>query len=101
MVAERKRAMSVFQVSSRSVQLAAPPKKRTRRFPSQWYLVARAVVSGLIGAAIFTSGVADFTEAEAQWSRNAPALSQPGRTDWPAHPGAAPERTNIYSRGAQ
>src|SRR2546423_3271477 len=46
--------MPVFQVSSRTVQLSSPPKKRTRRFPSQWYVVARAVVSGLVGSAIFT-----------------------------------------------
>lgn len=46
--------MPVFQVSSRTVPLSAPPKKRTRRFPSQWYVIARAVVSGLVGGAIFT-----------------------------------------------
>ena len=32
--------MLVFQVSSRSVQFPGPPKKRTRRFPSQWYVVS-------------------------------------------------------------
>jgi len=46
--------MPVFQVLSRTVPLSAPPKKRTRRFPSQWYVVARALVSGLVGGAIFT-----------------------------------------------
>src|SRR6266581_3914024 len=35
--------MAVFQVSSRSVQLAAPPKKRTRFLPYQRYIFARVV----------------------------------------------------------
>ena len=44
--------MAVFQVSSRSVQHPDPPKKRARRFPSQWYIVARVVVilPSVIGA---------------------------------------------------
>ena len=46
--------MPVFQVLSRTAQLSTPPKKRTRHFPSQWYVVARALVSGLVGGAIFT-----------------------------------------------
>jgi hypothetical protein len=46
--------MPVFQVSSRKVQLSDPPKKRARRFPSQWYVVARVVVSGFIGGTFFT-----------------------------------------------
>jgi hypothetical protein len=46
--------MAIFQVSSRSVQLPGPPKKRARRFPSQWYIVARVVVSGFIGGTFFT-----------------------------------------------
>lgn len=47
--------MPVFQVTSRTVQLTAPPKKRRQRFPSQWYVVARVIGSGLIGAGIFTA----------------------------------------------
>jgi len=46
--------MPVFQVSSRSVQLPGPPRKRTRRFPSQWYVVTRVVGSGFIGDTCFT-----------------------------------------------
>ena len=46
--------MAVFQVSSRSVQRSEPPRKRARRFPSQWYVVARAVGSGFIGGIFFT-----------------------------------------------
>ena len=46
--------MTVFQVLSRSVQHPGPPRKRTRRFPSQWYVVARVVGSGFIGGAFFT-----------------------------------------------
>ena len=46
--------MAVFQVSSRSVESPAPPRKRTRRFPSQWYIVARVIVSGFIGGTFFT-----------------------------------------------
>jgi serine phosphatase RsbU (regulator of sigma subunit) len=46
--------MPVFQVSSRTVRLPGPPKKRARRFPSQWYVVARVVVSGFIGGTFFT-----------------------------------------------
>ena len=46
--------MLVFQVSSRSVQFPGPPRKRTRHFPSQWYVVARVVGSGFIGGALFT-----------------------------------------------
>jgi serine phosphatase RsbU (regulator of sigma subunit) len=49
--------MAVFQVSSRSVQLAAPPKKRTRFLPYQRYIFARVVgailYAGLI-LALFT-----------------------------------------------
>lgn len=46
--------MPVFQVTSTGPQLAAPPKKRARRLPYQWYLVARAMVGGLIGGLLFT-----------------------------------------------
>ena len=46
--------MAVFQVSSRSVQHPGPPRKRTRRFPAQWYAVARVVGSGFIGGVFFT-----------------------------------------------
>src|SRR5260221_718917 len=46
--------MLVFQVSSRSVQFPGPPRKRARRFPSQWYVFARVVVSGFIGGTFFT-----------------------------------------------
>jgi serine phosphatase RsbU (regulator of sigma subunit) len=46
--------MAVFQVSSRSVEYPAPPGKRFRRFPSQWYIVARVIVSGFIGGTLFT-----------------------------------------------
>jgi serine phosphatase RsbU (regulator of sigma subunit) len=46
--------MPVFQVSSRSLQLAAPPRKRTRRLPSLGYRIARTLVGGLIGGLLFT-----------------------------------------------
>ncbi|SRR5260370_1000219 len=41
--------MPVFQVTSISPQLAAPPKKRARRLPYQWYIGARALIGGVIG----------------------------------------------------
>src|SRR5215469_11754622 len=46
--------MPIFQVSSRSMKSTAPPKKRPRRFPSQWYIVTRVIVSGFIGGTLFT-----------------------------------------------
>lgn len=46
--------MAVFQVSSRSVEYPAPPRKHTRRFPAQWYIVTRVIVSGFIGGTLFT-----------------------------------------------
>lgn len=46
--------MPVFQITSISPQLADPPKKRARRLPYQWYLLARAVVAGAIGGLLFT-----------------------------------------------
>jgi serine phosphatase RsbU (regulator of sigma subunit) len=45
--------MAVFQVSSRSVQLAAPPKKRTRFLPYQRYILARVVGAILYAGLIF------------------------------------------------
>jgi serine phosphatase RsbU (regulator of sigma subunit) len=42
--------MAVFQVSSKNVQLAAPPKKRTRFLPYQRYIIARVV-----GALLFAT----------------------------------------------
>jgi serine phosphatase RsbU (regulator of sigma subunit) len=41
--------MAVFQVSSRSVQLAAPPKKKPRRLRPEWLAIIRFVVA--VGAA--------------------------------------------------
>ena len=46
--------MVVFQVSSRGVQRPEPTRKRARRFPAEWYVVARVVGSGFIGGAFFT-----------------------------------------------
>lgn len=46
--------MPVYQTTSIQPSLAAPPKKRARRLPYQWYLLARAVVVGAIGGLLFT-----------------------------------------------
>ena len=46
--------MAIFQVSSRSMEYPAPPRKRVRRFPTQWYAVARVVGSGFIEGTLFT-----------------------------------------------
>jgi serine phosphatase RsbU (regulator of sigma subunit) len=46
--------MAVFQVLSRSVQLAAPPKKRTRFLPYQRYIIARVVSAILYFGLIFS-----------------------------------------------
>ncbi len=46
--------MAVFQVLSRSVQLAAPPKKRTRFLPYQQYIIARVVSAILYFGLIFS-----------------------------------------------
>src|SRR6266566_2595640 len=45
--------MAVFQVSSRSVQLAAPPKKRTRFLPYQRFIIARVVGAILYAGLLF------------------------------------------------
>lgn len=47
--------MAIFQVSSKMVQLPAPPKKRARRFPTQWYFVARIFVGGITAGLLFTA----------------------------------------------
>jgi len=41
---QKKRAMLIFQVSSRSVQQAVPPKKKPRRFRQEWSDVIRFVL---------------------------------------------------------
>lgn len=46
--------MPVFQVTSISPPSAIPPKKRARRFPYQWYVVARFVVELVIAGLCFT-----------------------------------------------
>lgn len=46
--------MLLFQVSSRNAQLATLPRKRSRRFPHQWYIVARVIGSMLTVGLIFT-----------------------------------------------
>jgi serine phosphatase RsbU (regulator of sigma subunit) len=45
--------MLVFQVSSRNVQLAAPPKKRTRFLPYQQYIITRVVGALLYASLLF------------------------------------------------
>ncbi len=50
---KRKRDMLVFQVSSRSVQLAAPPRKRTRFLPYQQYIITRVVGALLYASLLF------------------------------------------------
>ena len=45
--------MLVFQVSSRSVQLAAPPRKRTRFLPYQQYIITRVVGALLYASLLF------------------------------------------------
>lgn len=45
--------MIVFQVSSRSVQLTTPPKKRTRFLPYQRYIIARVLGALLFASLIF------------------------------------------------
>src|ERR1700693_3094337 len=52
-VTKRKRDMIVFQVSSRSVQLTTPPKKRTRFLPYQRYIIARVLGALLFASLIF------------------------------------------------
>jgi len=45
--------MIVFRVSSRSVQLTTPPKKRTRFLPYQRYIIARVLGALLFASLIF------------------------------------------------
>ena len=47
--------MPVFEVSTRIAQSPAPPRKRTRRFPSQSYVVMRIVGGVAIAGLLFTS----------------------------------------------
>lgn len=54
--------MPVFQVSSKSVQSTTPPKKRARRFPSQWYVVMRFLIGGSIAGLIFGFLVTRFAQ---------------------------------------
>src|SRR6266516_2619287 len=50
---KRKRDMLVFQVSSRSVQLAATPRKRTQFLPYQHYIITRVVGALLYASLLF------------------------------------------------
>ena len=54
MVTKRKRDMAIFQVSSRTVQLPGPPKKRPTRVRQLWYTVLRLVAGGLFIGALVT-----------------------------------------------
>ena len=54
--------MPAFQVSSKSVQSTAPPKKRARRFPPQWYVIVRFLIGGSIAGLIFGFLVTRFTQ---------------------------------------
>jgi serine phosphatase RsbU (regulator of sigma subunit) len=45
--------MPVFQITSAGPQLAAPPKKRARRLPYEWYIGTRALIAGAIGGFSF------------------------------------------------
>ena len=45
--------MLVFQVSSRSVQLVAPPRKRNRFLPYQQYIITRVVGTLLYASLLF------------------------------------------------
>src|SRR5256886_10142656 len=53
-VSQRKRVMPVFQVSSRSVQLAAPPKKKPRRLRPEWSAVIRFIIAVGSAGGLFT-----------------------------------------------
>ena len=46
--------MPIFQVTSTGPQLSAPPRKRARRYPYQWYIAARYIVGMLIAGLCFT-----------------------------------------------
>jgi len=46
--------MPVYQITSIQPQLAVPPKKRARRLPYQWYILARAFIAGATGGLLFT-----------------------------------------------
>src|SRR2546429_585528 len=46
--------MHVFQVSSRRVQLASPPRKRTRFLPYQQYIITRVIAALLYASLLFT-----------------------------------------------
>jgi K+-sensing histidine kinase KdpD len=52
---ERKLVMAIFQISSRSVQLAAPPKKKPRRLRQEWSAVIPVVRSMIISALLFVT----------------------------------------------
>jgi serine phosphatase RsbU (regulator of sigma subunit) len=52
---ERKLVMAIFQISSRSAQLAAPPKKKPRRLRQEWSAVIRVVRSMIISALLFVT----------------------------------------------
>ncbi len=45
--------MLVFQVSSRGVQLVAPPRKRTRFLPYQQYIITRVIGALLYASLLF------------------------------------------------
>src|SRR5438132_3529219 len=50
---KRKRDMTIFQVSSRSVQMAAPPKKKPRRLHREWSAVIRFVLAVTSAGGLF------------------------------------------------
>ena len=54
--------MPVFQVFSRSVQSTAPPKKRARRFPLQWYILHRIILGAAVVGLIFGFLITRFTQ---------------------------------------
>lgn len=50
----KERTMPVFQITSIQPLSAAPPEKRARRLPYQWYIAARFVVGMIIAGLCFT-----------------------------------------------